>query len=104
MINQKPYSIIWDRNALEQFKNILAFLLNQSAQAHKIVKEGILSRIEELKRNPFIFEIDQLKDNPNSEFRAFVIYNYRITYQIEEASKEIRVLRIRHTSREPFGY
>ena len=63
-----------------------------------------MSRIDDIKKNAFIFEIDQLRDNPNKEFRAFVIYNYRITYQIKEASKEIRILRIRHTSREPFGY
>lgn len=104
MVKQKSYSIIWDRIALEQFNDILDFLSLQSVQAPKIVKEGILSHIEDLKRNPFIFEFDQLKDNPNKEYRAFVIYNYRITYQIKEASNEIRVLRIRHTSREPFGY
>lgn len=40
-----------------------------------------------------------LKDNPNDELRAFVIYKYRIIYQIKEAIKEIRVIRISHTSR-----
>jgi hypothetical protein len=37
-------------------------------------------------------------------FRAFVIYNYRITYQVKEAAKEICILRIRYTSREPLEY
>jgi mRNA-degrading endonuclease RelE of RelBE toxin-antitoxin system len=64
----------------------------------------VLSRLDDLKKNPLIFEIDRLKDNPNKEFRAFIIFNYRITYQIKEATKEIRILRIRHTSREPLGY
>ena len=104
MIKQKSFTIIWDRIALDHFKDILDFLSKQSSQAPKIVKEGVLSRIEDIKKNAFIFEIDKLKDYPNKEFRAFVIYNYRITYQINEASKEIRILRIRHTSREPFGY
>ena len=76
----------------------------QSSQAPKIVKDGVLSQLDDLKMNPLIFEIDRLKDNPNNEFRAFVVYNYRITYQIIEASNEIRILRIRHTSREPLGY
>lgn len=104
MIKQKSYTIIWDRIALDHFKDILDFLSKQSSQAPKIVKEGILSRLDDVKKNALIFEIDKLKDNPNKEFRAFVIYNYRVTYQIKEAAKEIRVLRIRHTSREPFGY
>jgi mRNA-degrading endonuclease RelE of RelBE toxin-antitoxin system len=104
MIKPKSYTIIWDRIALDHFKDILDFLSKHSSQAPKIVKEGILSRLDEVKKNALIFEIDKLKDNPNQEFRAFVIYNYRVTYQIKEDTKEIRVLRIRHTRREPFGY
>ena len=49
MIKQKAYSIIWDRIALDQFKDILDFLSKQSAQAPKIVKEGVLSRLEDVK-------------------------------------------------------
>jgi plasmid stabilization system protein ParE len=104
MIKQKSYTIIWDRIALDHFKDILDFLSKQSSQAPKKVKEGILSRLEDVKKNAFIFEPDKLKDNPNKEFRAFVVYNYRITYQVKESSNQIRVLRIRHTCREPLGY
>jgi plasmid stabilization system protein ParE len=104
MIKQKSYTLVWDRIALNHFKEILDYLSKQSSQAPGIVREGVISRIDDAKKNPHIFEIDKLKDSPDKDFRAFVIYNYRITYQIKEASKEIRILRIRHTSREPFGY
>ena len=104
MIKAKSYTIIWDRIALDHFKYILDFLSKQSSQAPKIVREGVLSRLNYVKKNPLIFEIDKLKDNPNKEFRAFVIYNYRITYHVKIETKEICVLRIMHTSREPFGY
>lgn len=104
MIKQKSYTIIWDRIALDHFKDILAFLSKQSSQAPKIVREGILSRLNDIKKNPLIFEIDKLKDDQNKEFRAFVLYNFRITYQIKEVTKEIRILRIQHTSRDPLGY
>ena len=104
MVKQKSYTIIWDRVALDHFKEILDFLSKQNSQAPKIVKEGVLSRLDDIKKNALIFEIDKLKDNPNKEFRAFVIYSYRVTYQIKAATKEIRILRIRHTSREPLGY
>jgi len=104
MKGQKSFIIKWDRVALNHFKEILTYLSEQSPQAPKIVKEGVLSRLDDIKKNPLIFEIDRLKDNPNKEFRAFIIFNYRITYQIKEATKEIRILRIRHTSRDPLGY
>lgn len=104
MIKQKSYTIIWDKIALGDFKDILDFLAEQSFQAARIVRKGVLSRLNDIEKNPFIFEIDKLKENPNKEYRAFVIYNFRITYQIKPERKEIRILRIRHTSREPLGY
>ena len=104
MVKQKTYTIIWDRIALDHFKDILEFLSKQSFQAPKIVKDGVLSRLDDVKKNALIFELDKLKDTPNKEFRAFVIYSYRITYQIKVDTREIRVIRIRHTSREPLGY
>ena len=104
MVKPKSYTIVWDRIALNHFKEILDFLSKQNPQAPKIVKEGVLSRLNDVKKNALIFEVDKLKDNPSKEFRAFVVYSYRVTYQIKVADKEIRVLRIRHTSREPFGY
>lgn len=104
MIKPKSYTIIWDRIALDDFKDILDYLSKQSSQAPRIVTKGVFSRLRDIEKNPLIFEIDKLKDNPNNEFRAFVIYNFRITYQIKEITHEIRILRIRHTSREPFGY
>jgi len=104
MVKQKKYTIVWDRIALEHFKSILEFLSKQSFQAPKIVKDGVMSRLNDVKKNALIFEQDKLKEPPSKGFRAFIIYSYRITYQIKAESREIRVLRIRHTSREPFGY
>jgi plasmid stabilization system protein ParE len=104
MTKQKSYTIIWDRIALDDFKGVLDYLSKQSSQAPKIVRKGVISRLGEIEKNPLIFEIDKLKEYPNEEFRAFVIYNIRITYQVKVVTKEIRILRIRHSSREPLGY
>ena len=104
MVKPPSLKIIWDRNALDNFKEILDYLGKQSVQAPKIVKAGITARIEAIKINPLITEFDKLKDSPNKDFRAFVIFSYRVTYQIKTEIKEIRILRIRHTSREPLGY
>ena len=104
MVKSSSFKIIWDRKALDNFKEILTYLEKQSNQAPRIVKEAITSRLEIIKINPLIAESDKLKDHPNKDFRAFVIFSYRVTYQIKNGTKEIRILRIRHTSREPLGY
>lgn len=103
MVKSSSYRIVWDRKALDNFKEILAYLEKQSFQAPKIVKSAIFTRLDTIKTNPLITELDKLRDSPIKEFRAFVVYSYRVTYQIKKEVKEIRVLRIRHTSREPLG-
>ncbi|MDO8999349.1 MAG: type II toxin-antitoxin system RelE/ParE family toxin [Bacteroidota bacterium] len=104
MVKKNSFKIIWDRNALDNFKEILTFLSKQSTLAPKIVKEGVLERLDIIRTNALICEIDKLKNNSDKEFRAFIIYSYRITYQIKSDAEEIRIIRIRHTSREPLGY
>ena len=104
MVKAAGSKLIWDRIALDNFKEILEYLEKHSSQAPKIVKSAILARLNVIKTNPHITELDKLKDAPNKDFRAFIIYNYRVTYQIKTELKEIWILRIRHTSREPLGY
>lgn len=104
VVKKETYSIIWDRKALDNFKEILEYLSQKSLSAPGIVKESILDKISLLEHNPFLFEIDKLKNNPSENFRAFVSFSYRIAYQIVESKRQIRILRIRHTSREPLGY
>jgi plasmid stabilization system protein ParE len=104
MVKKTSFTIVWDSVALEHFKHILNYLEKQSNQAPKIVKGAIINRIESIRTNPLISELDKLKDPPNENFRAFVVYSYRVTYQVKSDTLEIRVLRIRHTSREPLGY
>lgn len=104
MVKKKSFKIAWDRNALDDFKEILEYLSQQSTEAPKIVKKGVLSRLDVIKTNVLICETDKLKDVPSKDFRAFVIYSYRITYQVKPEEKIIRIIRIRHTSREPLGY
>jgi plasmid stabilization system protein ParE len=98
------YTVIWEGKALEEFKTILTYLHNQSLNASRIVKLKMLDRVELLKSNPRLAEADKLKSHPNSNFHAFVVFSYRLTYQIMEEEKLIRILRIRHTSKEHLIY
>lgn len=98
------FRLIWDRNALDDFKAILDFLKTQSDEAPKIVKKAMLSELDRIRLNPLLSEPDKLKLPADEAYRAFTVFSYRVTYFINAKSNEIWILRIRHTSREPFGY
>ena len=104
MVKSSSFKITWDQKALDHFKDILTYLEKQSTQAPRIVKIGVINRLELVRKNPLSCEVDLLKEPANKNYRAFVVFSYRITYQIKTEEKEIRVLRIRHCSREPLGY
>ena len=103
MVKPVRFKVRWDRNALDQLKEILEYLAKQSDQAPKIVKTAILSNLDTIKSNPLVTEPDKLKDPSDKQFHAFIVFSYRVTYQIKSDIKEIHILRIRHTSREPLG-
>jgi plasmid stabilization system protein ParE len=70
----------------------------------RLLKRKYSVQSAEFQKNPYLFEADKLKDPPDAAFRAFIVFSYRVSYQIVAESKEIRILRIRHTSQEPLGY
>ncbi|MBI1266150.1 MAG: hypothetical protein GC193_01835 [Cryomorphaceae bacterium] len=104
MVRSSAFRIVWDTEALNQFKETLEYLEEQSSQAPRIVKKAVLDQIAQIKKNPLIFEVDKLKLPEDKDFRAFIVFNYRITYQVKTDKDQIRILRFRHTSREPLGY
>jgi plasmid stabilization system protein ParE len=104
VVKSSRFKVVWDILAFEQFKEILLYLEEQSDQAPKIVKKGILDRIKIIKQNPLTCESDKLRSPVSEDFRACVVFSYRMSYQIDFPSKQIRILRVRHTSREPLGY
>jgi plasmid stabilization system protein ParE len=104
MVKNPSFKIIWDVEALEHFKEIIEHLNKHSNQAPKIVKKAIFDTLKTIKENPLVCEKDKLKNPPSKDYRAFIVFSYRVTYQIQHQAKEVRILRLRHTSREPLGY
>lgn len=96
-------SLVWDKEALKDFKIIYSFLKTGDNLAYaNEVKKAILKIAKELVKNPFIFEQDRFKFDNDGSFRAFEEFKYRVAYKITE--DQVRILRVRHTSREPIGY
>lgn len=93
--------IIWSNSALIQLEYIYHYLLKKTKSnsiASKVV-EGIYDSVTILKNDNEIYELDEMKISNNGSYRAYEIYNYRISYRI--MSNSVNILRVRHTSRYP---
>ncbi|WP_369012616.1 type II toxin-antitoxin system RelE/ParE family toxin [Flavobacterium anhuiense] len=93
--------IIWSKAAKNQLEKIYFHIFKESKSrniSNKVI-ETIYSSITILKTNWEIYELDEMKIPNDVNYRAYEIYSYRISYKI--TSKEIHILRIRHTSRNP---
>ena len=94
--------LVWDKQAKLELKEVFEYLKQRSLPSARKVRKSILVTARELPKHPEIYGLDRFKKDDNSEHRAFEKYSYRITYRVRE--KEIRILRVRHTSREPLEY
>ena len=100
MVGKK--NVVWDSEALSELKTAYEYLKERSPSSAKKVRKAILEKTKALANHPEMYEPDRFKNNNDGNYRAFELYNYRIVYRITET--EIRILRVRHTSREPLPY
>lgn len=94
--------IVWQKLALKQLNKGYNYIKKESPQTAKKVREDIFDKVEHLKYNPKIYPLDKYRKNNDGTIRAFEVYSYRIAYQITKY--EIRILRVRHTKREPLEH
>lgn len=102
MVKRKAYKVIWSDLAKEQLKGAYKRIKKDSEQNAKTVRTRILESTRALSTGTEIYKADELKSGNKGNYRAYVIYNYRITYKITDS--RIEIVRVRHTSREPLGY
>ena len=94
--------LVWDKEALLELKEAYNYLKKESLPSAKKVRKSILETASELPKYPEIYSLDRFKKGNTNDYRAFEKYHYRVTYRIKE--KEIRILRVRHTKREPLKH
>lgn len=94
--------VVWRKLALKQLNKAYNYIKKESLQSAKKVREEIFDKAENLKYNPEIYPLDTYRKNNDGSIRAFEVYCYRIAYQTTKS--EIRILRVRHTKREPLEY
>jgi addiction module RelE/StbE family toxin len=94
--------VIWSDIAKKQLKEAYRHIQKDSEKNAKMVRSRILESSRLLCNGFEIYKADELKSENKGNYRAYIIYNYRITYKIE--SERIEILRIRHSSKEPLEY
>ncbi len=94
--------ILWDKPALDYFRETISYIRRDSSQNADMVKRDILDKISELCLRPEIHGPDKYKLNNNGNYRAFELHRLRIGYLIKE--DVIIIARIRNTRQEPLDY
>ena len=103
MVEKRKPIVVWNKRAYASLQNAFNTIKKDSLQNAEMVRDEIL-RItrEELPTHPQKYPPDKFKINNNGEYRAFVKHSYRISYKY--TSSEIRILRLRHSKKEPKEY
>jgi plasmid stabilization system protein ParE len=94
--------IVWNVKARNELKRIYEYILKDSYQNAIKVRNEIVATVLSLPEHPERHPSDKYKINNDGTWRAFEIYHYRISYRI--TNNEIRIVRLRHTSRSPLHY
>ncbi len=94
--------IKWDKQAARQLDEAVDYITKDSIQNAEKVELDILTTIGKIPKHPERYSKDKFKLKNDGSFRAFELHHYRVSYRY--INNEIRILRIRHTSRCPKPY
>jgi plasmid stabilization system protein ParE len=94
--------IDWHKPASQSYLRILEHLYKESPTAASIVGNAILNEIDKLPKHPTSHPLDRFKKRNDGNYRAFIVFSYRISYYFD--NDVIYILRLRHTSREPLKF
>ena len=98
-----PVEIKWSKPALTQLDKALDFIIGNGFISYAAeLEEGIISMIDNLADNHTIYPADKYKKDNDGSYRAFEMDEYRVSYRVKKS--QIKIIRIRHTSRKPLKY
>ena len=93
---------VWTPQAIAELRKAYDYICKDSTQNARKVVEELTAIADRLPGQPEMFPPDKFKKNNDGTWRAFEKYHYRISYRI--TADEIRIVRMRHTSRTPLQY
>jgi len=92
----------WSKKALSELQKAYDYIkMDSPPNAIKVINE-IVRHTEALADTPEIYPPDNYRVNNKGQYRAFVLYHYRVSYKIMKDT--ILIVRLRHTSMSPLSY
>ncbi|MGH2643572.1 MAG: type II toxin-antitoxin system RelE/ParE family toxin [Chitinophagaceae bacterium] len=99
---KESYQVVWTKPAQKEMKQAFDYISKDSIKNAEKVITTIAAMVDKASDNPQIYPPDKFKIDNDGSYRAFEKHRYRIAYRF--SNKVLRVLRVRHTSREPLQY
>ncbi len=93
---------IWSNRAKKQLQSAFNYIKQDSLQNAEKVRDEIIDLSIKLASHPEIYPPDKYKLNNDGSYRAFELHRHRVSYRI--LKNEVRIVRLRHTSRSPKTY
>ena len=93
---------VWTPQAIAELKKAYDYISKDSPQNARKVVDELTAIADRLATQSEMFPPDKFKKNNDGTWRAFEKYHYRISYRI--TADNIRIVRMRHTSRTPLQY
>jgi len=93
---------VWSNGAKAELHKAYLYILLDSLQNAEMVRDDIIDATINLSKHPEKHPADKFKKDNDGSWRAFEKHHYRISYRI--MPNEIRVVRLRHTSKSPLNF
>ncbi len=90
--------IRYTAKALRQLDEIFSYIAERNPSAARRVKARIKGAIKRLNRHPYSA---RPTERPGIRVLPIVRYRYLVFYTVDEATKEVHILRVRHSSQDP---
>lgn len=99
---EKENAVVWTKRSQLHMKQAFEYISKDSPQNAVNVMQDIVAALNKAIPNAEFYNADKYKVNNDGSYRAFEKLHYRIAYRF--SGNVIRVLRVRHTGREPKDY
>jgi len=94
--------VIWSKSAKAELKIAFTYIALDSLENAQVVRDTLIDLTIDLAKNPEKHPLDKFKKDNDGSWRAFEKYHYRVSYRI--LKDQIRIVRLRHTSKSPINY
>lgn len=94
--------VVWSNSAKAELRKAYEYIAFDSLSNAQMVRDTLIDLTIDLSENPEKHPLDKFKKDNDGTWRAFEKYHHRISYRI--LKHQIRVVRMRHTSKSPLNY